>query len=314
MPARYIFPELPVHSHLADSLKSAFSPVQWQLLFRDLLVRYPNHTAVYCDGSVRGDTVGCGVWSPDFQLLCRLPPGASILTAELYAILSAITFVSSLPGSFIILSDSLSSIYALRFSHAPRNYLVEKISSALVALPAGKLSLEWVPSHMGIPGNERADGLAAQSLLLPSIASVHLPLPDIKRILTSHYYTRWQTAWSNRHRSITAHKPLLGPTAGADLPRRDQICITRLRFRTCSLTHKHYFTNTPPTACASCQCRMSLHHLLLACPAFAPARRPLLDECLRLGRPAQLNTLLDPAFPVSTLLNFLRATSYLDEI
>ena len=70
--------------------------------------------------------------------------------------------VCFLPSWFFCLVHRLSrSVSALRFSCAPRNYLVAKISDALLALPDGKVSLERVPSRMGISGNEEVDSLAS---------------------------------------------------------------------------------------------------------------------------------------------------------
>lgn len=311
---RYLFPKLPVFSHLAVAAKSSFSAAQWSLLFQELLAQYPTHTAVYCDGSVRGEAVGCGVWSSSFQLLCRLPAGASILTAELYAIYSAVIYVSSLPGSFVLFTDSLSSVSALQFSCAPRNYLVARISDALLALPDGKVSLEWVPSHMGISGNEKADSLASHSLTLSSPTSVPLPLADLTRYLKRHYFAAWQAAWSRRSPALTLHKPLLGSSVETDLPRPHQVCITRLRLRTCSFTHQHYFTGTPPTSCQSCSCVMSLRHLLLDCPSLATARVPLFAACRKLQLPEHMDSLLSTDFPAPVLLAYLQATSYIDKI
>ena len=54
-------------------------------------------------------------------------------------------------------------------------------------LPSEKVSIQWVPSHTGIPGNERADELARQSLSLQTISNVSFSTIDAKRIIQHHY-------------------------------------------------------------------------------------------------------------------------------
>lgn len=246
--------------------------------------------------------------------MSRLPAGASIFTAELYAIYTAVIFISKLPGKYIIFSDSLSSIKSLKCVHRPCNYLISQIANAIVNLPPDKITLEWIPSHVGIPGNEQADQLAAQSLQLKQITRLPLPTTDTGRIIKKHYRDAWQVAWSSHNQSTTAFKPLLGTTTGEDLPRPLQVCITRLRLKTCLVTHKHYFTQTSPATCNNCNCIMSLHHLLLSCPVFSKSRQSIVQLCNEISKPIQLSTILAPDFPIMEIIKYLREISYLSKI
>jgi len=92
----------------------------------------------------------------------RLPDTASIFRAELYAISFAIDFIRhSKDTRFIVFSDSESSLEALN-SFRTELELVLKITKDYTSLiRAGKvIEFCWIPSHVNIPGNERANAAA----------------------------------------------------------------------------------------------------------------------------------------------------------
>lgn len=190
-------PSASVLSSLSLRFQASLSPDLWRQLFFDILLSYPDRSPIYTDGSFINESVGCGVYSPSFSLKARLPSGSSVFTAELYALYAAVNYVSRLGGSYIIFTDSLSSITALRSHTAPTHFLISWLLEAFASMPPGKLVVEWVPGHMGIPGNEVADTLA--------------------------------TAWTVTFPLITHFKPLLGNSIPISLSRPDQVVVTRLR-------------------------------------------------------------------------------------
>ena len=106
-----------------------------------------------------------------------------------------------------------------------------------------------------------------------------------------------RAVWSRRSLAHTLHKPLLGSSVEVELSRQHKACIIRLRLRTCSLTHQHYFTGSPPTSCQSCSSVMTLQYLLIDCLSFATARIPLLTACRKLQLPEHMHSLLSTDFP-----------------
>ena len=81
---------------------------------------------------------------------------------ELRALLLALELIEgSIKKQFIIFSDSLSAMQALKNPH-PDHPLVGKILSWLTNITVHlELSIFffWVPGHIGIPGNEQVDDL-----------------------------------------------------------------------------------------------------------------------------------------------------------
>ena len=106
-----------------------------------------------------------------------LPGHSSVFSAELVAIYKTLCFIEvSHEALHLILSDSLSSLLALR-SFYPCNPLIQDILTRLTSLDrAGKtVKFCWIPSHVGIAGNELADAAARRAAGAP--CTRHLPLP-----------------------------------------------------------------------------------------------------------------------------------------
>lgn len=130
------------------------------------------------------------MWCTFFFLQSKLHHGFSIFTA----IFCSTSYVSTLHGHFLILTDFLSSVSALSSSHTTSHYFVTRIPSLLSELPMNNVIGQWVHIHMGIPGNELiADGMAKRSLELSYITQVPFPADSIRRRLTTYYRALWQS-------------------------------------------------------------------------------------------------------------------------
>ena len=66
-----------------------------------------------------------------------------------------------------------------------RHYLITLIREMLCN-QEGKIVLEWIPGHIGIAGNERADTLAKESLTLPITYKIPVALPDCLRKISRY--------------------------------------------------------------------------------------------------------------------------------
>lgn len=315
MATHYRFLPLPVLASLHTHTKDSLGPPQWRAAFLDLVHgAYPSRTAIYTDGSLSDSGCGCGAWSSSFRIIARLPEHTTIFTAELYALYIAVKYVSSHPGRYIIFTDSLSSVRALQSHSRSPHYLVSWLSDSLLSLPEHSVVIEWVPSHMGIHGNECADTLARHSLALRHYTNIPLSSSEIHHRIKSGYRAAWQSQWSSLNPALTAFKPVLGPPAFADQPRNLQVPLTRLRVGVTNATHQHYFRREPPPECSTCHEPITLQHLLIDCPSVLQHRRPLQHLCNQLSSQFCLRTLLAPNFPTDALLQFLRDSGLLQRI
>ncbi|GBL69707.1 hypothetical protein AVEN_178630-1 [Araneus ventricosus] len=123
----------------------------------------------------------------------------------------------------------------------------------------------WVPSHVGISGNETADVIARfASDFLPRA----LPYCDIKKSLVSHLLSAWQQKWdlfpNNKLYSV---KPSIGLWPA--LPVREfDVKLTRLRIGHTRFTHRHLFLAQRAPRCPTCQVDFTVNHILIECPSF----------------------------------------------
>jgi len=135
------------------------------------------------------------VWQKSCKTV-RFPSYASIFRAELYAISLALNVICRCRDKDIF-SDSMSSLQALSGFKLEID-LVQKILKDYTTLTkSGKsIVLGWIPSHVNIPGNERADAAAKSALSLP-ITNMKLPGCDLIPRISNYCLREWQEIWSN---------------------------------------------------------------------------------------------------------------------
>jgi hypothetical protein len=106
----------------------------------------------------------------------RLPGWSISFTADLVAICLALDIANgSRQQSFLVCCDSLSSLQAVH-NRRLKHPLVVDIFSTLKKLDNKheEVLFCWVPSHVGIAGNERADKAATEARQLDPLS---MPLP-----------------------------------------------------------------------------------------------------------------------------------------
>ena len=135
--------EIQINFTMLTTTKQNLTPNEANIKFLQMLSLYERYTPVYTDHT-------------------------SIFTAEMYAISMAIDKINDSPETnFLICSDSLSALQTLK--SGIENSLSHKIMHK-IATTNKTIKLEWVPSHMDIPGNEAAEKKAGEALNLNNIA------------------------------------------------------------------------------------------------------------------------------------------------
>jgi len=99
----------------------------------------------------------------------------------------------------------------------------------------------WIPSHVGILGNEKADAAAKSALSLP-VTRMKFPAADMYHRITKLIFDEWQEVW-NCCAGNKLH--VIRPTVGGYkqktcLSRRDSVLLNRLRIGHTRLTHSFY--------------------------------------------------------------------------
>ena len=168
------FPE--VNLSLSNFKKSDTSSDFFKEEFFRIREEHGDFIQIYTDGSKDDNKVGCAAFEKSFISNIRLPEKASIFTAEVKAIDLALSYISQHKhNDFIIFSDSLSVLIAIK-NHNTDNVLVQNLLLRLhEILRAKTVKLCWIPSHVGIKGNEIVDRLAKDAL---DLAAVNMKLPS----------------------------------------------------------------------------------------------------------------------------------------
>ena len=138
-------------------------------------ITQPRDHVYYTDGSVSGGRVSAAYTYMGHPTLIRLSDNASIMQAELTAIHAALLHAVQSPSRCVVFSDSKSGLQAL-LQHQPSDNInilrdIRDVASRMSTPPI----LAWIPSHIGIEGNETADRAARQALMKPNI-DTHLPM------------------------------------------------------------------------------------------------------------------------------------------
>jgi len=211
----------------------------------------------------------------------------------------------------VILSDSLSALQAIQSgkSHARPKLLSSLLQKYTVLAQRGyRIQLCWIPSHVGIPGNEGADKLARISLSQPN-PQTSLPhsTQEIKSHIREIVEQKWNDQWqSNKHarwlHSLTPNVPIK-TTAKVRLSRRSEVVIHRLRLGV---------TRVSRSRCTTCNTALDVKHLLTQCPTYQQ-ERALLQESVDAGLPglAAILNIANEAARIK-LQDFLDTTGLID--
>ena len=250
----------------------------------------------------------------------RLSPLANIFTAELFAIILSLRhLLDSTETNITIFSDSQSALQSLN-KPSPTHPLLFIIHKLLNRMKEGKKQVNfcWVPGHVGIPGNEKAD-TAAKSANRPEIPLFEkVPPLDLKRTFIQHSISKWQSNWSAQlHNKLFNIKPRVRewPSSYQNL-RRNEVVLSRLRIGHTRLTHRYLMEQQPPPICPSCQTRITVPHFLIECPTYQRQRNNCFPT-LRLIPPAERMSFLlgdSDRLRISAVFKFLSEINIYREI
>jgi RNase H len=196
-----------------------------------------------------------------------------VKAGEMFAILEAIDVAKNHPAKqILIVSDSLSALKALskyNFTESLTTIVRNAINDA-----EQEFTLLWIPSHVGIAGNDKADSLAKNSLTLHP--KKWLTKTDALKYCNRKIWQKFQSLWDEEkpENLLKKIKPqITNKKTLNSLNRRDQMIITRLRIGHTRATHKYLFKTDKIKEKCNCNNDLTVDHILNNCKIFEKSRK-----------------------------------------
>ncbi|XP_064470445.1 uncharacterized protein LOC135385182 [Ornithodoros turicata] len=242
---------------------------------------YSEAEEMFTDGSCTDTGSSSAIHCASFTEGYRLSHRTSSTNAELYAIYKAFKHISTTDNPiWITCTDSKPAIQSLQFPDM-NNSLVYKIYVAHQDIVnSGKtVTLQWVPSHCGIPGNETADATARMAHSQATVSSIPFTPEDAKCLLTQTTKEKSVKLWKSYLRSsdyLTFIDPDLAFTPPRNVPRSLQTALHRTRLGvllTNSVVNR--YRPSASTDCPTCGTTEDTLHIIMQCQKYSTERSRL---------------------------------------
>ena len=284
----------------------------------------PNILYIYTDGSGIENHIGAAAYSPTISAVAHHHLGkadnTNVYAAELTGIHLAVKMAGKSPEQYdkcYIYVDNQSSIQAIdKPKQQSGQYIIRNILQSLDELqnqrPSLEFRIEWVPGHMNIDGNEKADE-EAKKAALEKLREEQVPLHHkLKSVqvtkINDDTNTAAKKAWNNGKANARQHRKLTRPRRVktgvqlyGSLPRKQLTNLIRLRTGHCRLNS--YLNQRNIIEDPTCDCGRGIEnvkHFLLLCKKYEGPRKELRKKVG--GRNMRMENLLgDPKLVKDTL-------------
>ena len=236
-----------------------------------------DHVAIYTDGSKSEAGVGAAAVCGQTVKMTSLPTETSIFSSEVHATNIVLDILSEKSqNNFVIFSDSLSVVKSLHV-HCFQPMIRRLMHRIHDLQTMGKIiSVCWVPSHVGIEGNELADTAAKSASERPE-----QPIPinhtdcqsGIRNVLVERWIQRKEKCRDKLREIIPV------PGIWIDKERctcRDEVVINTVRMGHTILTHGYLMNDDVPDVAPHCElCNsaiLTIKHILLECEQLRDTR------------------------------------------
>ncbi len=167
---------------------------------------YYSTVKIYTDGSKDPESgfTAAAVYIPQFKVNISksISDQISVFTTEIIAIFLALQWIEEVqPIRSVICTDSLSVLNSLlRGNATARQDMIFEVMQSLFRIGQSGLIVNfmWVPSHMGVDGNEVADHLVKLALKQAQIdIKVSMSKTEVKGLIANEIRKKWQKEWDS---------------------------------------------------------------------------------------------------------------------
>jgi hypothetical protein len=190
-------------------------------------------------GSLKYDNVGFAIVTNNQIIKKRMRSQSSIYSAVQQAIKTAMESTTRTNKPTIIATGFLSSLLAASGNKWMRNI------RRLLDNSRNHIKLIWVPSHVGIGGNEAADQAAKDALNEEVGNQEPYPPQDLMKWMKKEEFNNRQKRWERGKNDMKHRKVSVSwQNDTVELSRKEQITISRLKMGYPRATHRHIIEKT----------------------------------------------------------------------
>ena len=266
-------------------------------IFEGLIqTRYKNQVHIYTDASkvTEPNSTACAVYREQERKLTtwKLPTEFSVYSGELLAIYKAIEMVHNEPknSKAVIFSDSKSAIEAIIADKAKGHYLTNMVNAKINSARINKnltITIQWVPGHSDITGNEIADAGANHGHTSKTIEKTQISYREFKELAALKWVKNLNHKISQKLSNTTFANITESPeieTGVRSKIRTIDVAYTRLRLGHTKLAAELYKKglNLDPN-CTFCRIPQIIDHFLLECVKYTAPRVRLRRNLYELG-------------------------------
>ena len=137
-----------------------------------------------------------------------------------------------------------------------------------------EIELCWIPSYIGIKGNNQADSVAKTAWKMPIDKSYKIPYTDLKIEIKNFTHNKWQFRWNNTpHNKLQTIKAEIREwKEGYRLSHRGEIILSCLCIQCIDITHSYLLKQEQPPWCVGCHTLYSVKYLLIDCISLTSKR------------------------------------------
>ena len=131
----------------------------------------------------------------------------------------------------------------------------------------------WIPSHVGIFGNKKVD-TAARSAFSLHVTAMKIPAADLVPCVTKLISEKRQHFWNSwTGNKLQAIRPTVsGHQQKSSLYCQYEVITNRLRIGHTRCTHSYLLSGADQPECTTCQCPLTVKHILVECSDFNNTR------------------------------------------
>ena len=149
----------------------------------------------------------------------------------------------------------------------------------------------WIPSHIGLRGNEIADKEANKARSHNQIINTKLGKSEVRSNIKKHIKEKWIEMWNNSTKGRKAHKTLDPPSEKSQLNLEPKVPANKTIIRLKLGKTKYSAINK---TCEACQKENTVEHYLTECQNYTMQRKQLIETLKNQGKTFNIKALLGP--------------------